>query len=244
MAGHLTDVRRVATEDHRGVRPSRSNRKNRTRGTSVTGASRRVGDQVGGFSDGGPGISSDMASRPATPRIAPLPASDRTPSAQALLDSVMVGGAEANIFTTLIRAEGLTRRWLPFGGKLLNGRIPARDRELLILRTGWNCRAEYEWAQHVVIGRAAGLSEEEISRIPAGPGGDWSEFDSSLLRAADELHEDWCLTDATWAALTEVYDPQQLIELPMLVGQYHMVAMTLNTLGVQLDPGLSGFPQA
>jgi alkylhydroperoxidase family enzyme len=184
-----------------------------------------------------------MATRPTSPRITPLPAAERTPTAQALLDSVIVGGSEANIFTTLIRAEGVTRRWLPFGGKLLNGKIPARDRELLVLRTGWNCQSEYEWAQHVVIGRAAGLSDEEILRITAGPdAGGWSEFDATLLRAADELHQDWCVTDPTWAALAEVYDTSQLIELPMLVGQYHLVAMTLNSLGVQLDPGLTGFP--
>jgi 4-carboxymuconolactone decarboxylase len=154
---------------------------------------------------------------------------------------VAVAGAEANVFTTLIRAEGLTRKWLPFGGKLLNGKIPARDRELLILRTGWNCRAEYEWAQHVVIGLAAGLTEEEINRIPS-TSAIWDVFDSALLRAADELHGDYCITEETWAVLATGYDTQQLIELPMLVGHYHMVAMTLNSLGVQLDAGLSGFP--
>jgi alkylhydroperoxidase family enzyme len=149
---------------------------------------------------------------------------------------------ESNIFTTLIRAEGLTRRWLPFAGKLLNGKLPARDRELLVLRTAWNCQAEYEWAQHVAVGLAAGLTQEEIDRVPAGPGAEWSEFDAYLLRAADELHGDWCISDDTWTVLAARYDTQQLIELPMLVGQYHMVAMTLNTLGVAIDEGLPGFP--
>lgn len=185
-----------------------------------------------------------MAARPSSPRIRPLPPDERSPSAQALLDGVMVAGSEANIFTTLVRAEGLTRRWLPFGGKLLSGKLPARDREILILRTSWNCQSEYEWAQHVRIGRAAGLSDEEILRIPAGPGGEWSDRDSVILTAADELHDDCCLADATWAALSEIYDTAQLIELPMLVGHYHMVAMTLNSLGVQIDAGLSGFPPA
>lgn len=185
-----------------------------------------------------------MASRPTSPRITPLPPSERSPSAQALLEGVMVAGAEANIFTTLIRAEGLTRRWMAFGGKLLSGKLPARDRELLILRTGWNCQSTYEWAQHVVIGRSASLSEEEILRVPKGPDAQWGSFDATLLRAADELHEACCVSDGTWAALAAVYDTEQLIELPMLVGHYHMVAMTLNTLGVELDPGLSGFPEA
>ncbi len=185
-----------------------------------------------------------MAARPAAPRIPPLPREHRAPSAQALLETVAVAGAEANIFTTLVRAEGLTRKWMPFGGKLLNGKIPARDRELLILRTGWNCQAAYEWAQHVVIGLQEGLSEEQIDRVPAGPDAPgWEPFDACLLRAADELHADWCITDPTWTRLAERYDTAQLIELPMLVGHYHMVAMTLNSLGVQLDEGLTGFPE-
>jgi 4-carboxymuconolactone decarboxylase len=175
------------------------------------------------------------------PRISPLPADERSPSAQALLEGVSVAGAEANIFTTLIRAEGLTRKWLPFGGKLLSGKIPARERELLILRTGWNCQAEYEWAQHVIIGLAAGLTQEEIDRIPSGDGAGWNEFDSALLRAADELHGDCCISDETWAVLAAHYDTQQLIELPMLIGHYHMIAMTLNSLGVQIDGGLPRF---
>lgn len=183
-----------------------------------------------------------MNSRPERPRIEPLPKDQRSPGVQALLDQVTVAGSEANIFTTFVRAEGLTRKWLPFGGKLLNGKIPARERELLILRTGWNCRAPYEWGQHVVIGRSAGLTDEEIARVSEGPEAGWSDFDATLLRAADELHRDWSIMDDTWEALAAVYDEQQLIELPLLVGHYHMVAMALNSLGVQPEPGLPGFP--
>lgn len=181
-------------------------------------------------------------SRPEQPRIQPLPASERSPSAQSLLDQVTVAGSEANIFTTLVRAEGLTRKWLPFGGKLLSGKIPARDRELLILRTGWNCRSVYEWGQHSLIGQVIGLTQEEIDRVVQGSGAGWDPFEATLLSAADELHDDWCITDATWEELCARYSTEQLIELPMLVGHYHMVAMTLNSLGVQPEQGLPGFP--
>ena len=184
-----------------------------------------------------------MASRPTEPRIPPLPPEERSAPVQELLDTVKIAGSDANIFTTFVRAEGLTRKWLPFGGKLLSGKLPARDRELLILRTGWNCGAEYEWAQHAVIGKMAGLSPEEIDRVAAGPeASGWDEADALLLRAADELHSTWTISDATWGRLAGRYDQRQLIELPMLVGHYHMVAMTLNSLGVQIDEGLSGFP--
>jgi 4-carboxymuconolactone decarboxylase len=178
--------------------------------------------------------------RPAEPRIPPLAEAEQEDQARELLSRA--GGPTAgatNIFATLVRHPGLYRRWLPFGGKLMAGRLPDRDRELLILRTGWNCRSDYEWAQHERIARIVGITDDEIARVQAGPDArGWAPFDALLLRAADELHADACLSDATWTALAERYDEQQLIEVPMLVGHYHLVAFTLNSLGVQLEDDL------
>jgi alkylhydroperoxidase family enzyme len=144
-------------------------------------------------------------------------------------------GTDLNIFSTLARHPKLFKRWSAFGGTLLYGGVlPARERELLILRTGYLCRAPYEWGQHVVIGRAAGLTDEEIARVAAGPDADgWSTEEATLIRAADELHADSSIGDATWAALAEQWDEQQLIEVCMVVGQYHLVAYMLNSLGVE-----------
>ncbi len=96
-----------------------------------------------------------------------------------------------NIFATLARHGDLFRAWLPFGGFLLGrGVLGARERELLILRTGYNCGSDYEWGQHVRIAEAVGIEREEILRVAAGPGADGlSDSDATLLRAADELHE-------------------------------------------------------
>jgi 4-carboxymuconolactone decarboxylase len=175
--------------------------------------------------------------RPSEPRIPPLAQAEQDDQARELLSQT--GGptvGATNIFATFVRHPGLFRRGLPFGGKLMAGKLPARDRELLILRTGWNCRSDYEWAQHVRIAQAVGVTDDEIERIRAGADLDgWSEHDALLMRAADELHADACLSDATWASLAERYDEPQLIELPMLVGHYHLVAFTLNSLGVQVE---------
>jgi alkylhydroperoxidase family enzyme len=175
-----------------------------------------------------------------TPRIPPLPPDQRSEWQQQLLGTL--DGPTVNIFATLVRHPGLFAKWMPFGGKLLNGKLPPRDRELLILRTGWNCRSEYEWAQHSRIGRAAGLTDDELRRITEGPSAGWSAEDALLLRAADELHERQRIADDTWAALAARYDERQLIEVPMVVGQYHLVSFTLNSLGVPLEDGLAGFP--
>lgn len=164
-------------------------------------------------------------------------------STRELLASVDTGDSPAsNIFATLLHHPGLVRKWLPFGGKLLAGKLPARDRELLILRTGWRCRAEYEWGQHALIGRAAGLTEDDLERVKSGPDApDWDPFDATLLRAADELHDESCVSDSTWEALAARYDERQLIEVTMVVGQYHLVSFALNSLGVQREAGVPGF---
>jgi 4-carboxymuconolactone decarboxylase len=181
-----------------------------------------------------------MAARPQSPRIDPLPPEARDERATELLAGAGAPGTPAaNIFTTLVRHPGLFRHWIPFAGKLLSGKLSARHRELLILRTGFLCRSDYEWGQHVLIARAAGLSDDEIERVKAGPdAAGWDPFEATLLRAADELHSDACVSDATWKVMAAQYDERQLIEAVMLVGHYHLVAFTLNTLGVQREPGV------
>jgi 4-carboxymuconolactone decarboxylase len=177
--------------------------------------------------------------RPSEPRLAPLTTDEQDGIARELLgEAGGAGGGATHIFTTLVRHPGLFRRWLPFGGKLLAGKLPARDRELLILRAGWNNRSAYEWAQHVRIARGAGLTRDEIERVRAPEGADapgWSAADALLVRAADELHADACLSDDTWAALAARYDEPQLVEVPMVVGHYTMLAFALNSLGVQVE---------
>ena len=149
-----------------------------------------------------------------------------------------------NIFPTFARHKQLFQAWLPFAGFLLSrGVLSARERELLILRTGYNCSAPYEWGQHVRIAEGIGITRDEVLRVADGPdAAGWSAADAALLRAADELHERAKISDATWAALGEHHDEQGLIEIAMLVGHYHLVAFTLNSLEVQLDDGLEGLP--
>jgi alkylhydroperoxidase family enzyme len=181
--------------------------------------------------------------RLSAPRITPLDEKDWSEEARAELGRTAAAGRVYNVFRTLVRHPKLLKRWLPFANHVLfKSSLPPREREILILRIGWLCGAEYEWAQHVVIGRRAGLTEADIQRIadgPDAPGGD--PFEAALLRAADELHRDAFVSDATWATLAARYGPEQLMDMVFTVGQYNLVSMALNSLGVQLDPGLEGF---
>lgn len=149
-----------------------------------------------------------------------------------------------NIMGTLANHPTLLRSWNPFSGHVMGSNsLAPRERELLILRIGWLCRSGYEWGQHAVIAKWAGLKPEEIERVPDGPEHpDWPPADALLLRAADELHADAFITDDTWYALARRYNTRQLMDIVFTVGQYNLVSMALNSFGVQLDEGLSGLP--
>jgi len=174
------------------------------------------------------------------PRLEPLEDDQIAPEIRK-----MFGGRPMdNIFRTLAHHPKLLKRWMVFGNHILaKSSLPPRDRELAILRVGWLCQAEYEWGQHVPIGEQSGLSSEEIARIPTGPDDAcWSEKDRAILAAADELHGGAFITDPTWEVLAKHFDTQQLMDLVFTIGQYNLVSMALNSLGVQLDERLSGFP--
>ncbi|MCH8813978.1 MAG: carboxymuconolactone decarboxylase family protein [Chloroflexi bacterium] len=179
------------------------------------------------------------------PRIPPLEASEWDENLAELKGQLESTDRVLNIYKTLARHPKLLKRWGVFGTHVLfKSTLPARERELLILRTGWLCQSGYEWGQHVLIGRTAGLTDEEIDRVKEGPdAAGWASADADLLRAADELHNDSFISDATWNALSGRYDTQQMIDLIFVVGQYHTVSMALNSLGVQLDDGIEGLPK-
>jgi alkylhydroperoxidase family enzyme len=181
--------------------------------------------------------------RLAEPRVSPLAESQWDDETREALEPLRRSGQIYNIFATLARHPKLLKRWLVFGSHILaRSTLPARDREILILRTGWLCRAEYEWGHHVVIAADAGLSRDEIDRIKLGPDSEgWSRLESGLIKAVDELHANSIIADATWNALAVHYTTEQMIDLIFTVGQYHMVSMALNSLGVQLEEGFDGF---
>ena len=179
------------------------------------------------------------------PRIEPVDM-DRLDEEQAAVlapftnpENKVGGGKVLNIFRTLAHAPRALSAFLGWGNYMLSRRnsLPAREREIVILRTGWLCRAGYEFAQHRRIGLASGLSAEDIARVKAGPEAPgWTELEAAMLRAADELVADHFVSDATWSALEELGDKGRM-DLVFTVGQYTQVSMMLNSFGVQLESG-------
>jgi len=174
------------------------------------------------------------------PRIAPLSDAELAPEQSEALEAFRPGPV-FNIFRTLAHAPKALSRFNSWGGYILSRRndLPPREREIVILRTGFLCKSGYEWAQHVRIGLREGLTEDEIGRIKQGAAAGWSPADAALIQASDELHSDQFVSDATWADLARHFSQKQCMDVVFTAAQYTQVSMFLNSFGVQLDPGLT-----
>jgi len=190
------------------------------------------------------------------PRIPPRPTADWDAEVDDALATMRPPGSTrrpgeprrerstSNILGIFSWHPALAKGWFAFNNHLFHSTLSARDRELVTVRVGWLRRGEYEWAQHVRMAKSAGMSPEEVDAISA-QGPDWPTWgprDAALLRAVDEIVADRYVSDETWKLLSEHLDRQQLMDLVFTIGAYDLLAMAMNTFGLQLDPRLGGFP--
>jgi 4-carboxymuconolactone decarboxylase len=172
------------------------------------------------------------------PRITPLAPEQWPEEVGELLRSLReLIGYDMNLFSTLARHPKLYKRFTVFGNHVrMKSSLRSRDRELLILRTCWLCDCSYDFTHHTTVGRALGIEGDQIERIKQGPDAEgWGEFDAALLRAADELHANGFVSDATWSTLAARYSTEQLMDVVFCVGQYVLVSMAVKSFGIQLE---------
>ena len=183
--------------------------------------------------------------RPTSPRIAPLV--DLTEELQVIMGGGInsPAGSPLNIFGTIAHHPKLLKRFMNFAGLFLNkGLLPAREREIVILRVGWNCQSVYEFGQHTVIGQRVGLTMVEIVELTKqSTEHQWSARDRALIAMSDELCADNCVSTTTWEELQAFWNEAELVELVMVAGTYRLVSGFLNTMGVELDVDTPGWPE-
>jgi 4-carboxymuconolactone decarboxylase len=177
-------------------------------------------------------------------RLGPLADAELSVEQRAVVDDLVVGPT-VNIYRTIVRDPKAAAAMVNLGRTLRGEGLTPRQREIVILRTGWLCQSSYELAQHYRAGLAAGMSDEDVERIRRGPDAPgWDPAEAALCRATDELHGDHTVSDETWAALSEHFDEAQVVRALMLAGYYHLVSFVLNTLGVPVEDGTPPFPTA
>jgi alkylhydroperoxidase family enzyme len=183
-----------------------------------------------------------------TTRLQPLTA----PYEPAIEDTLrrLMGSVDAEplaLFRTIAHHPALLDRFRQTGSTLLSfGRVSDADRETIIHRTTARCGAGYEWGVHAVAFAAPlGLDEQWLRATWHGDADDFADPGQALLvRLADELHDGATVTDATWAALRERYDDDQLVELVCLSGFYHLVSYLCGAFAIAPEPWAAAVPEA
>ena len=172
-------------------------------------------------------------------RLTPLPAEQWDDEVQLALKGMLPRDRQnpegaGTALSTLVRHPDLTKAYLGFNVYLLfRSKLPARLREVAVLRVAHRRDCAYEWEHHVEMAKAEGLTDDDVEAIRNGVADD--DLDRLVVRATDELEEKSNLTDETWTALGEHLTERQRMDFVFTVGAYGMLAMAFNTFGVQLE---------
>ncbi|WP_068274352.1 carboxymuconolactone decarboxylase family protein [Aldersonia kunmingensis] len=170
-------------------------------------------------------------------RLPPLPADEWDDEVRAALAGMMPRARQnpddaGTALATLVRHPALTKAFLGLSIHLLfRSTLPARLRELAILRVAYRRDCEYESAHHVGMAAEVGISPEDVAGAQRGELAD--DFEQAVVRAVDELDEKSAITDSTWATLSAQLDERQLMDLIFTIGTYNTMAVAYNTFGVK-----------
>jgi 4-carboxymuconolactone decarboxylase len=151
-------------------------------------------------------------------------------------------GTPPNLYKALANHPRLIAAWTEFSKMLRHDtRTPRALRELVILRGAQLMRSEYEWAQHLVMARKAGVSEAQIRGLPG-----WrtsSEFDprEKAALALAEAVTQGRVTDEVYAEAMRHFDHHDYVELAAVAAFYAMVGRMLDAMGVQLEPEVRNY---
>jgi 4-carboxymuconolactone decarboxylase len=181
-----------------------------------------------------------MTDRP-PPRVSPLSDAELPADVTAAL-----GQWRYNLHRCLAHSPETLMKWMPYAVHVLQGNaVPAREREIAILRVAWNARSDYEWGLHARLARSIGMSERDLEAIANGPEDThFGDVERALLACVDELQRDWAIADETYKTLASALSPKQIVDLLFVIGQFMLVAILLNGLRVPLEPGVPGLPEA
>ena len=181
------------------------------------------------------------------PRLAPIPFAEWDDRARAALlphlrrsDLYLSGAPDAPPMPVVME---LFAHHLPLGDTFMaftdvlasaESTLEPADRELLILRVAWRTRSGYEWNQHHRMGGEVGLTEAQLAAVPGGADASvWTARQRALLRAADEMIDEFGVGLETWDQLAAEFEPTQLFELLFVIGGYLCLAGVLTSLGLR-----------
>ena len=142
-----------------------------------------------------------------------------------------------NLYRMLLNSPPVARGWL----NLLTAvrqqcKLPARYRELVIVRIAIINGAAYEYDSHIPIALKAGVSQQQIDGLR-----EWRKSkgfdaaDQAVLAYTDSMTEDVHVPDDVFDALRPHFDARELTELTATIAAYNLVSRFLEAVKIDHD---------
>jgi 4-carboxymuconolactone decarboxylase len=181
-----------------------------------------------------------------TQRLAPLQDSELDTAQEEIIAPFRNVGAAFGVVRSMARHPRMLtafRTWATYV-MIDKNALPAREREIVALRTAWLIKSGYVWSRHLAYAKSVGLTDEEreATKRPISDH-DWSPADVALLKSTDGLVTDFFIPDDAWAELSAHFNEEQCIDVIFVAGHFCMLGAYLNTAGVPIDPDVPLDPE-
>ena len=186
-------------------------------------------------------------------RLSPVDRSKLSPEQKELYDSIASGprakkrkslvdehGNLTGPFNAFLHNPQLGKHWSAIGETLrFRTRLDRRLFELAVLVIAVHWRSGHEWAAHVPLARAEGLSEDVIAGLKDGIHPPFAREDEEIIYAfVSELVMERRLGDTAYAEAVALVGEEQMVELANACGYYIALAAMLNAFDVHPPKGL------
>ena len=169
-----------------------------------------------------------------------LPLADFEPVLKKRLEELW--GTPPNLYRCLGNHPKLVAAWTEFSKMLrYDTRTPRALRELVILRGAQLMRSEYEWAQHVVMARKAGVTEQQIAELAHWRTSSQLDKREKAAIALSEAVTQGSVSDGVFAEARRHFDEHDYVELAAVAAFYAMVGRMLDAMGVQLEDDMRDY---
>jgi alkylhydroperoxidase family enzyme len=119
--------------------------------------------------------------------------------------------------------------------------VPPLERELMVLAVLHLERGEYEWAQHMEVARMMEIPQAKVDAIANDRFGDpvFNDRERALLAFTRQVVKTVRVDDFVFSAVSAFYDPRQLVETVMVIGNYMMLLRVSEMAELPVD-GVAG----
>lgn len=147
-----------------------------------------------------------------------------------------LGGRPLNLYKILANSPDMLDAWVEFAYTLrLSAKTSRTLRELMILRTAQLHDSNYEWYQHRLMAKEAGISESQVADLSMWRRSDqFSAHEKAAIAITEAIVAD-TFDEELHDEVKNLFSPSELIELLLTASFYCMVPRLLRAMDVPIE---------